>query len=373
MELTPHRRSPAVVQGCVRPSWATRVVLCSELGLASLGFACEADGVRTSEPATAATTAAVSPSAASCACPGGFADLAERADPAVVFIETVQGDLSPENTRGLGSGFIISSDGLILTNNHVIRGAKEIVVVTRHQRLAARVVGRDPPTDLAALRIEATDLPALKLGESAKVRVGDWAIAIGNPFGLEHTVSAGIISAKNRTRHDVDLDPAGYYSFLQTDASINPGNSGGPLLNMSGEVIGINTAIRAGANDIGFAIPIDMVKALLPHLLREGRFRRSALGVSVDSISPGRARELGLPSRQGAIVTEVNPGGAGDQAGLRPGDILLTFDNRVIEGKESLRWLASIAGVGRAAVIRLRRGPRQLEMKVVLGALPELE
>ncbi len=357
--LTRHWRSSAVGQGCAL-RWAARSTL-----LAGLGLGCN------EPPAPAA--AAPAPPTTSCACAGGFADLAERADPAVVFIETVQSELGPESSRGLGSGFIIGSDGLILTNNHVIRGAKEIVVVTRNHRLPARVVGSDSPTDLAALRVEASDLPALKLGDSARVRVGDWVIAIGNPFGLEHTVSAGIVSAKNRTRHDVDLDPAGYYNFLQTDASINPGNSGGPLLNLSGEVIGINTAIRAGANDIGFAIPIDMVKALLPHLLREGRFRRSALGVSVDSLAAGRARELGVQSGQGAVVTDVTPGGPGDRAGLRPGDILLAFDGQIIEGKESLRWLASIAGVGRAAVIRMRRGPRRMEMKVVLGALPELE
>lgn len=302
-----------------------------------------------------------------CACPTSFAVLAERADPAVVFIETVQQDETEGGAHGLGSGFVIDESGVILTNNHVIRGASEIFVLLTDNRLRAEVVGRDPPTDIAVLRVKGTKLPVLPMGDSSAVRVGDWVVAIGNPFGLAHTVSAGIISAKGRTRHDVDLDPAGYYNFLQTDASINPGNSGGPLLDLSGAVVGLNTAIRANANSIGFAIPIDMVKALLPRLLREGKVRRSALGVVVESLSPRRSIELNVQS--GAQVTLVTPAGPGDRAGLRENDLILEFDGEPVLGKESLRWMASIAGVGHLANLRIRRGPRNFELGVRLGEL----
>ncbi|MEN9579748.1 MAG: hypothetical protein RJA70_2757 [Pseudomonadota bacterium] len=304
-----------------------------------------------------------------CAGPGSFADLAERADAAVAYIETVQASPTDGGSHGLGSGFVIDKNGILLTNNHVIRGASEIYVVLKDNRLKAEVIGRDPPTDIALLKVAAQNLPELPLGNSAKMRVGDWVVAIGNPFGLAHTVSAGIVSAKGRTRHDVDLDPAGYYNFLQTDASINPGNSGGPLLDLQGRVVGINTAIRAGANDIGFAIPIDMVKALLPSLLREGKLRRSALGVVVESVEPRRAKELDI--RGGAVVTEVVPGGPADAAGLRARDIVLAFEGEPVEGKESLRWLASIAGVGHQAQLKVKRGPRIFEITVKLSELSE--
>lgn len=301
----------------------------------------------------------------------GFGALAERANPAVAFIETLQDAPGEEGTHGLGTGFLIDPEGTLLTNYHVIRGAKQITVTLSGRAYTAETVGFDSATDVAVIRVRRTNLPSLALGSSSKVHVGDWAVAIGNPFGLEHTVSAGIISAKGRTRHDVDLDPAGYYDFLQTDASINPGNSGGPLLNLDGEVIGINTAIRSGANNIGFAIPIDMVRALLPALIRDGKFRRSALGLVADSVHVPSDGEGTPTAPVGALVREVLPGGPADQAGLRPGDILLELDGQTIEGKESLRWLASIAGVGKATLIKLRRANRTFEITVVAGALPD--
>lgn len=323
------------------------------------------------EPSGAALAPVATSSAAAPACagPGSFADLAMAADPAVAYIETVQSTPTEGGTHGLGSGFVIDKNGILLTNNHVIRGASEIYVVLKDNRFKAEVIGRDPPTDIALLKVAAQNLPELPLGDSSKLRVGDWVIAIGNPFGLAHTVSAGIVSARGRTRHDVDLDPAGYYNFLQTDASINPGNSGGPLLDLQGNVVGINTAIRAGANDIGFAIPIDMVKSLLPSLLREGKIRRSALGVVVESVEPRRAKELGISG--GAVVTEVMAGGPGDQAGLRPKDIVLEFGGQQVAGKEALRWMASIAGVGHQAQVKVKRGPREFELTVKLSALSE--
>lgn len=299
-----------------------------------------------------------------------FADLASRVDPAVVFIETIQAPPDENAAHGLGTGFIIDPEGVVLTNYHVIRDAAQVTVKLDERLFPATVVGKDPPTDIAVLKVQARGLPALELGDSSKLRVGDWAIAIGNPFGLEHTVSAGIISALGRTRYDVDLDPAGYYNFLQTDASINPGNSGGPLLDVSGKVVGMNTAIRAGANSIGFAIPIDMIKTLLPGLMREGRIRRSHLGITAETLHPDRALQLGLRPAP-AIVREVSPGGPGDRAGLRTGDLILKFDGKPVDGKEVLRWLASIGGVGRQVSLEVRRGTRTFELSVVLGPLPD--
>ena len=198
-------------------------------------------------------------------------------------------------THGLGTGFVVDKSGIILTNNHVVEGALAVQVKLSDQRtFAGKVVGTDAATDIGVVRIEAKDLRPMPLGDSDSIEVGDWAVAIGNPFGLSHTVSAGIISAKGRTRQDVPLDPAGYYDFLQTDASINPGNSGGPLLNLKGEVVGMNSAIRGGgAQGIGFAIPINMIKQLLPMLLRDGHVTRSALGVDILDV-----RELGPEDRR---------------------------------------------------------------------------
>ncbi len=307
------------------------------------------------------------PANAACDCRPSFAELASRADPSVVFIETIQAPPDDEGAHGLGTGFVIDPKGLLLTNHHVIRDAAEVSVLLGERTLPAKVVGKDPPTDIAVLRIEAVGLQTLELGVSKDIRVGDWVVAIGNPFGLSHTVSAGIISARGRTRHDVDLDPAGYYNFLQTDASINPGNSGGPLLDLQGKVVGMNTAIRAGANNIGFAIPIDMIKALLPSLLREGKVRRSQLGIVAETLSGDRAAQMDLKQTP-ALVVSVLPGGPADQAGLREGDLVLAFDGTPVDGKEVLRWLASVGGVGRKVRLQVRRGPRTFELEVTLAA-----
>lgn len=315
--------------------------------------------------------------------PASFAELAARADPAVVFVKTLQEQRGFAGRRvvgeGLGSAFVYDPGGLILTNNHVIDGATAIrVIFGRTREMDATVVGRDPPTDVAVLRVEATGLQALPLGDSDGVRVGDWVIAIGNPFGLAHTVSAGILSARDRTIQDVKgLDEAGYYDFLQTDASINPGNSGGPLLDTAGRVVGINTAIRARANNIGFAIPINLVKEILPLLLKDGKIRRSALGVHVSSLLPEDLARLGLTSPQGALVRVVIPGGPADRAGLAIDDVILEFDSKVIDGPERLRWVASLAGVENTVVLRVARSRRLFDLKVKVGelttALPPVE
>jgi serine protease Do len=315
--------------------------------------------------------------------PLSFAPIAHRVDPSVVTITTLEqeaeitpfGRIRPHETQGLGTGFVIDKAGYILTNNHVVGEADAIMVKLSDDReLPGTRVATDKQTDVAVVRIEAKDLKPIPLGDSDQLEVGDWVVAVGNPFGLSHTVSAGIVSAKGRTREDVPLDPTGYYNFLQTDASINPGNSGGPLLNLRGEVVGINTAIKGGgAQGIGFAIPINMVKQLLPMLLRDGHVTRSAIGVHV--VDPRRVsvddlRKLGLPdAARGALVGDVLTGGPADKAGLQPGDVIVAFDGQNLERSEQLTWLASTTGVGRTVTLRVERKAQFFDAKVTLGRL----
>lgn len=303
--------------------------------------------------------------------PKSFARLAKKADSAVVFVKTLHRVQGPR--EGNGSAFVFDPDGLILTNNHVIEDATAIVVIFGDSReVEAKVVGRDAPSDVAVLKVDEKNLPFVALGDSDKSEVGDWVIAIGNPFGLAHTVSAGIISAKGRTGQDVNLgDSSGYYNFIQTDASINPGNSGGPLLNMSGQVVGMNTAIRRQANSIGFAIPVNMVKDLLPRLIADGKIRRSAIGILVASLVPEDLSRLGVHERKGAIVTRVMDGGPGADAGLKVDDVITKFQGHEILGPEKLRWMASLAGVGKSATLQVIRAGKPLSLEVKLGELPE--
>ncbi len=312
-----------------------------------------------------------------------FAPIAKHADPSVVTITTEEeqepslfGGRSRRQVQGLGTGFIVDKDGIILTNNHVIEGAKVIVVKLSNDKLyPGRIVGRDPRTDIAGVKIEEHGLVPMTFGDSDALEVGDWVVAIGNPFGLSHTVSAGIVSAKGRTEKEVPLDPAGYYNFLQTDASINPGNSGGPLLNLKGEVVGINTAIRGGgAQGIGFAIPINMVKQLLPMLLRDGHVTRSALGIrqlDVHELTPEDRAALKLTTEQGAVIEGVEPGGPADRAHLVPGDVIMAFDGAPLLPGSILRWLASTAGVGKVVTLRVSRYGKLFDVAVTLGQLAE--
>jgi serine protease Do len=226
---------------------------------------------------------------------------------------------------------------------------------------------------LAVLKVKAAGLPAIPLGKSSDLLIGETVITIGNPFGLSHTVSAGILSAKGRTRDDVKgLDPSGYFNFLQTDASINPGNSGGPLLNLKGEVVGINAAVRANANNIGFAIPINMVRQLLPMLLRDGKIRRSQVGVIVDVLNSIEAGRLKRPDRKGAWVKTVVAGGPADRAGVAPDDVIIGFEGKPISDPNELRWMASIAGVNKVVTLRVARLERVFDVRLTLGELPEL-
>ncbi|AUX47062.1 2-alkenal reductase [Sorangium cellulosum] len=312
--------------------------------------------------------------------PGSFAPLARKADPAVATVKArVERQQHPGGRRrtvaeGLGTAFVYDPEGFLLTNNHVIEGATDILVSFVDGRdIKAAVVGRDKHTDVAVLKVEEKGLPSLPLGDSDLIEVGDWVVAIGNPFGLSHTVSAGILSAKGRTRDDVKgLDPSGYFNFLQTDASINPGNSGGPLLNLKGEVVGINAAVRANANNIGFAIPINMVRQLLPMLLRDGKIRRSQVGVFVDFLNSIEAARLKRPDRKGAWVKTVVAGGPADRAGIAPDDVILAFEGKPISDPNELRWMASIAGVNKVVTLRVARLERVFDVRLTLGELPEL-
>lgn len=310
--------------------------------------------------------------------PLSFAPIAKRADPSVVFIETFSDAGRGAKRRmqnGIGSGFIIEKDGLVLTNNHVIDGGDVISVkLSDERKFTAEIVGRDARTDVAVLRIKGKNFTPVPLGDSDASDTGDWVVAIGNPFGLSHTVSVGIVSAKGRTRDDVPLDPAGYYDFLQTDASINPGNSGGPLFNLKGEVIGINTAIRGKAQGIGFAIPINMVKQLLPMLLREGRITRSALGIhirDVRELSDEERAHMHIGEDRGAMVDHVRPGSAAAKAHLEAGDVIVKFEGQLIDRATRLQWLASVAGVGKAVSMTVSRSGKQHDVRATLGELEE--
>lgn len=334
----------------------------------------DAGAAATSSPAVAAPAGVCSATT-----PMSFAGLAKAADPGVVTIlsrveRVFRSGRKALLMEGLGSGFVYDRGGYVLTNNHVVEGATAVQVkFADGQTLAAKMVGADKHTDVAVLKCELPgNVPALALGDSDAVEVGDWVVAIGNPFGLSHTVSAGILSGKERTKDDVQgLDKSGYFNFLQTDAAINQGNSGGPLLNLKGEVVGINTAIRANANSIGFAIPINMVKQLLPILVRDGKVTRSALGVSVRALDPVEGERLGRPDRTGAWVIDVRPGSGADRAGIAPDDVIIAFDGKPIRDPNELRWLASIAGVNKTSTVRVARGARTFDVRVTLGALQE--
>ncbi len=318
--------------------------------------------------------------------PSSFAPLVRRARPAVVSIFTAHvelvgsqyGFMNPRERiqRGLGTGFLINNNGEVLTNNHVIDGAELIEVqLDDGRRFGADVIGRDARVDVALLRLKGlvgVSLAPAPLGNSDQLEVGDWVLAIGNPFGLQHTVTAGIVSAQGRTGRDVPLDPAGYYSFIQTDASINPGNSGGPLLNLRGEVVGINTAVNRAGQGIGFAIPINMISTILPQLRQYGHVIRSWLGLSIGPVDERARDALGLPDTHGALVMEVDPSGPAAIAGIRPGDVIRRFDTTDIRDSSELSWLASTAGIGHQAHMVVHRTGQTVELNVGLAAMPEM-
>jgi serine protease Do len=271
-------------------------------------------------------------------------------------------------SRSLGSGFIINKEGYIVTNNHVVENASDIKVsLTDKDEYEAKVIGRDPKTDVALIKIEAKkDLPASALGDSTKVRVGEWVMAIGNPFGLGHTVTTGIVSAKGRT-----IGAGSYDDFIQTDASINPGNSGGPLFNMNGEVIGINTAIVASGQGIGFAIPINMAKDLLVPLRDKGRVVRGWLGVQVQRVTPELAKSFGLDRERGALVADVMPDTPAERAGIERGDVIVEFNGRKIDEMTDLPRIVAAAAPGSEVTMKLMRKGQEKVVKVKVDELKE--
>ncbi len=272
--------------------------------------------------------------------------------------------------RSLGSGFFISKDGYILTNEHVVDGADEInVKLSDGRTFLATIKGADQKLDLALLKVEADEsLPVVELGDSDNLRVGEWVMAIGNPFGLEQTVTAGIVSAKGRV-----IGAGPYDDFIQTDASINPGNSGGPLFNASGQVIGINTAIVASGQGIGFAIPINAVKGILEQLRTDGRVTRGWLGVSVQQMTPELAESFGLEQEHGALVAEVIKGSPAEGAGLKRGDVILTFNGHDIKDMRDLPRLVAAAPVNETAKLQILRDGKTREVKITIGKLAETE
>jgi len=329
-----------------------------------------------------------------------FASLAKKLGPSVVNVSTTQvrktaqagpdfGDdqmgqffqrffgqpapRGPQRQGGLGSGFIIDNNGTILTNYHVVDGAQKIVVTLADgKNYDAKVVGKDQKSDIAVIKIDAgRELPAVALGDSDRLEVGEWVMAIGNPFGLDHTVTSGIVSAKGR-----NIGSGPYDNFIQTDASINPGNSGGPLINLRGEVVGINTAIfsQSGGNiGIGFAIPANSVKELLPQLRDTGKVVRGYLGTSVQKLTPEIAESLGLKQARGALVAEVLKGSPAERAGVKAGDIIVEFDRKEIKESADLPIQVARVAPGTTVQVRVWRDGKDVILPLTVGEMKDNE
>ncbi|MBI4841225.1 MAG: Do family serine endopeptidase, partial [candidate division NC10 bacterium] len=341
--------------------------------------------------------AATGPSGA----PASFADVADKLAPSVVNIRVTKvervtgpGLMGPEGEFGqdspfapffdrffremprsprefrqqaAGSGFIISKDGLIVTNNHVVEGAKEVTVtLASKEEYPAKVIGRDPKTDIALVKIVPKGtLPVAALGDSDHLRVGDWVVAVGNPFGLNNTVTAGIVSAKGRV-----IGAGPYDDFIQTDASINPGNSGGPLFNLQGEVVGINTAIIPNGQGIGFAVPVNLAKGLLPQLEAKGEVIRGYLGVNIQALTPELVKSLNLKDKKGALVADVTKGSPADAAGIKRGDVIIGFDGKEIAEMHSLPPLVAATPIGKEVPVTILRTGAEQTLRVTVGRMP---
>jgi serine protease Do len=333
-----------------------------------------------------------------------FADLVDKVGPAVVNIRTTErvrldqggpdqemqeflrrffgGQMAPRGRRGgpveqpqeervqrgVGSGFVISDDGYVLTNAHVVEGADEVVVtLTDRREFKAKVLGSDARSDVAVLKVDARNLPSVRIGDSSKIRVGEWVIAIGSPFNLENTVTAGIISAKAR-------DTGEYLPLIQSDVAVNPGNSGGPLINMRGEVIGINSQIATlsgGYNGISFAVPIDEVMRVTDQIRKTGKVTRGRLGVQISEVTTDVAESLGLGRARGAEVAMVEPGGPADKAGVKVGDIILKFNGKDIDRSSDLPRLVGGTAVGSRATVTVWRRGSQLDVPVTIVELQD--
>jgi len=286
------------------------------------------------------------------------------------FFERFFGDMPQRQfkQKSLGSGFVISHDGYIFTNNHVVEQADKILVkLSDGKEYEAKVIGKDAQTDIALIKIKPNDnLPVAEIGDSNKLRVGDWVLAIGNPFGLEQTVTAGIVSAKGRV-----IGAGPYDNFIQTDASINPGNSGGPLFNMEGKVIGINTAIVAQGQGIGFAIPIAMAKNILPDLKSKGKATRGWLGVSVQDISEDIAKTMKIKDKNGVLISDVFEGDPADKAGIKSGDIVTEIDGKPVKDTHELLLVVSGLRIGETIKIKIVRDGQEKVIPVTIAERTE--
>jgi serine protease Do len=331
----------------------------------------------------------------------GFVDVAQHVRPAVVHLGTIQkaksrrgpnvpqgnddpffrdffnqffGSEGPDSRSefrrpGLGSGVIIDKRGLVLTNFHVVKGADEILIRLSDKReYRGQILGTDPKTDLAVVKFQPDhEITVASLGNSDALRVGEWAIAIGNPFGLDQTVTVGVISATGRS----DVGIATYENFIQTDASINPGNSGGPLVNLKGQVIGVNTAIVAAGQGIGFAIPINMVKRVVDQLVDKGKVVRGWLGVALQPLSPDLAQSLGLAGTNGAVVGSTITGSPAAQAGLQQGDVIVTYDSTPVDDYRHVQRLVAETRVGKSVTLQIVRKKQKMDLAVTIAEVPD--
>jgi serine protease Do len=383
-----------VRQKSILKSWLVNMSLLSVVTGCAVGGAVEH---HSAQPELAMVNELPAADAGRMTTPGGlpdFATLAKRIGPAVVNVSTtyirqnVQATPSPSTSddtisrfwqhfydqvdpdgqqkqTGVGSGVVVDRDGTIVTNFHVVDGAEKIrVTLTDGKQFDAEVLGKDQKTDIAVIKISAPQsLPTVSLGDSDRLEVGEWVMAIGNPFGLEHTVTSGIVSAKGR-----HIGAGLYDDFIQTDAKINPGNSGGPLVNMRGEVVGINTAIlsESGGNiGIGFAIPANLVKEILPQLRSAGRVVRGYVGIEVQEITPEIADALGLTQAGGALVNDVDKGGPAEHAGIKTGDIIVAFNGKAVK--------AARLSPGSAVSVKITRDDRPITLTVIVNELNEDE
>lgn len=332
-----------------------------------------------------------------------FTRLAQKALPSVVFIKVERGESAgrgpsdfnnpfdlfgeefferffgkrqpgrqPKQPRqmGQGSGFVISKDGYILTNHHVVGEADRILVgFSDGRELPAKTIGTDPKSDVAVIKIDGKNFPVLPLGDSDALEVGEWVMALGNPFGLSHTITVGVVSAKGRSQVGI----VDYEDFIQTDAAINPGNSGGPLINLNGEVVGINTAIfsrSGGYMGIGFAIPVNMAKSIEKQLVSSGKVTRGYLGVRIQELTDDLAKSFGVESTAGVLIAEVSKGGAAEKAGLKTGDVVIAFDGKPLRDPGQFRNAVALVAPGTTIPLVVMRGKKRLDVSVKVGELP---
>jgi serine protease Do len=393
--MQPRNFKRSAIALALAAAFAVGVGVADRVGLHSAAAA------TTGAPAVAPTPLSQAPGAVNAAALPDFSGLVQQYGPAVVNISVVEGTKTAAHMprsqgpdedqlppffrnlpfpfqmpdqpdrgpmRGVGSGFIISPDGIILTNAHVVDSADEVTVkLTDKREFNAKVLGVDTTTDIAVLKIAARDLPYVKIGDSNATKVGEWVVAIGQPFGFENTVTSGIVSAKSRS-----LPGDSYVPFIQTDAAVNPGNSGGPLFNLKGEVIGVNSQIfsrSGGFQGLAFAVPIDIAMQVKDEIVQSGHVSHGKLGISIQEVNQALAQNFGLKSPEGALVSQVEKGSPGAQAGLEPGDVILKFNGKEISRSSDLPPMVSSLKAGSKVMLEVWRNGSTKEMTATLGSL----